>query len=38
VIYGIDTNQDWIVFVLQCAIFLPLLLLASIVDFRRKQF
>ena len=37
-IYGFDTSQDWLVFVGQTAVFLPLLLLASIVDFRRKQF
>ena len=37
-IYGFNTSQDWIVFVTQTAVFLPLLLLASIIDFRRKQF
>jgi len=37
-IYGFDTNQDWIVFVAQAVIFVPLLVLASIADFRRKQF
>jgi hypothetical protein len=37
-IYGFDTNRDWALFALQAAIFLPLLLLASIADFRRKQF
>jgi len=37
-IYGFDSSQDWIVCVIQAAIFIPLLLLASIADFRRKQF
>ena len=37
-IYGFNSNQDWIVCVAQAAIFIPLLLLAAIADFRRKQF
>lgn len=37
-IYGFDSNRDLIVYVAQAAIFIPLLLLASIADFRRKQF
>ncbi|MDE3038866.1 MAG: hypothetical protein KGJ21_10520 [Pseudomonadota bacterium] len=37
-VYGFDSPQGWEVFVLQAAIFVPLLLLASIADFRRKQF
>lgn len=37
-VYGFNSNQDWVVFVLQAVVFLPLLLLASIADFRRKQF
>lgn len=37
-IYGFNTPQDWQVFVVQVVIFVPLLLLASIADFRRKQF
>ena len=37
-IYGFDANQEWIVFVIQAGVFIPLLLLASIADFRRKQF
>lgn len=37
-VYGFDTPRDWQVFVLQAAIFVPLLLLASIADFKRKQF
>ncbi len=37
-IYGFDSSQDWIVFAVQAFIFVPLLILASIADFRRKQF
>ena len=37
-VYGFNTSQDWMVFVIQVAIFVPLLVLASIADFRRKQF
>lgn len=37
-IYGFDSAQDWIVFAAQAAIFVPLLVFASIADFRRKQF
>lgn len=37
-IYGVSSGQDWQVFILQAAIFVPLLLIASILDFRRKQF
>jgi hypothetical protein len=37
-VYGFDTSQDWMLWVVQAAVFLPLLLLASIADFRRKQF
>ncbi len=37
-IYGFNASQDWIVFIAQAAIFIPLLLLASIADFKRKQF
>lgn len=37
-VYGFNTSQDWMVFAIQAAIFIPLLLLASIADFRRKQF
>lgn len=36
--YGFTTSQEWVVFVVQVAIFIPLLLLASIIDFKRKQF
>lgn len=37
-IYGFDSTQDWLLFAVQAAIFIPLLIVASIVDFRRKQF
>ncbi|NBO18204.1 MAG: hypothetical protein EBV03_03070 [Proteobacteria bacterium] len=37
-IYGYNSSQDWLVFVVQVAVFVPLLVLASIADFRRKQF
>ncbi len=37
-VYGFDSSRDWMLFVAQAAIFVPLLLLASIADFRRKQF
>ncbi len=36
--YGFLSSQEWMIFVVQAAIFVPLLLLATIVDFRRKQF
>ncbi len=37
-VYGFNTNQEWIAFTVQVAIFVPLLVLAAIADFRRKQF
>lgn len=37
-IYGFNTTQDWVVFCAQVVIFVPLLVLASIADFKRKQF
>ncbi len=37
-VYGFDTSRDWIVVLAQTVIFVPVLLLASIADFRRKQF
>lgn len=37
-VYGFNTSQDWLVFVAQAFIFIPILLLASIADFKRKQF
>ncbi len=37
-VYGFNTHQDWLVPVAQAIVFVPLLLLAAIADFRRKQF
>jgi hypothetical protein len=37
-VYGFTTSQEWMVFVTQTIIFVPLLLFATIADFRRKQF
>jgi ABC-type transport system involved in multi-copper enzyme maturation permease subunit len=37
-VYGFDSSRDWSVYLWQAAIFIPLLVLASIADFRRKQF
>jgi len=37
-VYGFNSSQDWMVFIVQTVIFVPLLVLASIADFRRKQF
>jgi len=37
-VYGFTSSQEWIVFIAQAAIFVPLLLLATVADFRRKQF
>jgi len=37
-VYGFDSNQEWIVCIGQTAVFVPLLLLAALADFRRKQF
>jgi ABC-type transport system involved in multi-copper enzyme maturation permease subunit len=37
-IYGFNTNQDWILYLVQAAVFVPLLLAASILDFKNKQF
>ncbi|MDX1974044.1 MAG: hypothetical protein SFT92_00025 [Rickettsiales bacterium] len=37
-VYGFDTPQEPWLFVTQTAIFIPLLLLASMMDFKRKQF
>ncbi len=37
-VYGLKSATDWHLFVLQAVIFVPLLLVASILDFRRKQF
>lgn len=37
-VYGLNSTQDWQVYVLQAVIFVPLLLVATQIDFRRKQF
>lgn len=37
-VYGFDASRDWYVFVVQTVIYVPLLLLAAIADFRKKQF
>lgn len=37
-IYGIASAQAFQLFLLQSALFIPLLLLAAVVDFKRKQF
>lgn len=37
-IYGFDAPQEWQVFIVQALVFVPLLLAASIIDFRKKQF
>lgn len=37
-VYGVQNTHDWTLFILQAAIYIPLLLAASIIDFRRRQF
>lgn len=37
-IYGFHSDQDWQVFIAQALIFVPILLVMSMIDFRRKQF
>ena len=37
-VYGFDSNREWMICIAQTAVFVPLLLLAAILDFRRKQF
>ncbi len=37
-IYGLKTGHEWSLFLTQAAIYIPLLICASIIDFRRKQF
>ncbi|NBO20177.1 MAG: hypothetical protein EBV03_13350, partial [Proteobacteria bacterium] len=37
-LYGFNSSQDWSLFLIQSALFIPLLLAASIIDFKRKQF
>jgi ABC-type transport system involved in multi-copper enzyme maturation permease subunit len=36
--YGFDSAQEWQLFIAQSIVFVPLLLAATILDFRRKQF
>jgi ABC-type transport system involved in multi-copper enzyme maturation permease subunit len=36
--YGFTTGDEWMVFVAQVAVFVPLLLAAAVIDFKRKQF
>lgn len=37
-VYGLLSSRDWQVYVAQAFIFVPLLLAATMIDFRRKQF
>ncbi len=37
-IYGFASAQEWHVYLAQALIFIPLLLVATMIDFRRKQF
>jgi len=37
-IYGAKSYDDLMLFLLQSAVFIPLLLVASVIDFKRKQF
>lgn len=37
-IYGFNSSQDWVVFVLQVVVFVPILMLAAIVDFKKREF
>lgn len=37
-VYGFNVSQEWFLFLMQAGIFIPLLLVATIMDFRRKQF
>jgi hypothetical protein len=37
-VYGFTVPQEWYWFLAQAGIFVPLLLIATIVDFKRKQF
>ena len=37
-VYGLDSARDWQLFALQAAIYIPVLLVASVLDFKRKQF
>jgi len=37
-VYGFTAAQEWHVYLIQALIFIPLLLVATMIDFRRKQF
>ncbi len=37
-IYGLSSAQDWQLYVAQTVVFVPILLVAAMIDFRRKQF
>ena len=37
-VYGLNSREEWQLFLLQSAIFIPLLVLAAVLDFRRKEF
>lgn len=37
-VYGMSSANEWHLFALQTLIFVPLLLIAAMIDFRRKQF
>jgi hypothetical protein len=37
-VYGFDASAEWHRFALQAAIFVPILIVASVLDFKRKQF
>lgn len=37
-VYGFNSSQDWMIFIAQAAVFVPLLLFASVLDFKSKQF
>jgi len=37
-VYGVDTSQALWLFVIQAAVFIPLLVAATVIDFSRKQF
>lgn len=37
-VYGMENSHELRLLLLQAAIFIPLLLVAAIIDFRKKQF
>lgn len=37
-VYGFTSSHEWLLYVTQAVIFVPLLLTAAILDFKRKQF